>query len=66
MLPDGWSQQWRVLRFIPTFSSSNLIQAQKSERIFGLKKESLVVVVVAVVVGGGGGGVVRTEINNCS
>ena len=27
LLPDGVSQEWRVLRFIPEKSSSNLIQA---------------------------------------
>ena len=36
MLPDGWSQQWRVLRFIPTSGSSNLIQVPQVEEDLNL------------------------------
>ena len=64
MLPDGWSQQWRVLRFIPTSGSSNLIQVPQVEEDLNLGPKTTERMVVVVDDGGccccccccGGGG----------
>lgn len=55
MLPDGWSQQWRVLRFIPTSGSSNLIQVPQVEEDLNLGPKIKERMVVAVDDGGGCG-----------